>query len=156
MTKETREFIQGRLARRRADLRAATGGLREAQALAVRVSPAWTVLDALRHILAWQEVTLRSLDDWLGPRDFMPPTEDEDERNVALLAERAGLGLMETLGRIEASYERFESLLRASDAELAEVGLAPWGERITRLQAISGILWHDGEHLREVIAALRL
>jgi hypothetical protein len=153
MSEETRAFIQARLERRRADLRAAIDGLPEGAARATSVTPEWSVLDELRHILAWQEVTLHSLDEWRARRDMAPAAYDEDAYNAILLAERAGLGLVETLARIAACYARFEELLTAGDAELAEVGLAPWGERVTRLRAISGILWHDGEHLREVIAA---
>jgi len=156
MADETREFLLGRLERRRADLRAATAGLTEGSAAALSVTPEWNALQQLRHILAWHEVTLRSFEEWGGPLEWMPQTEDEDERNAIFQAERAHLGLEETLARIEASYARIEELLGASDAELAEEGIAPWGERISRLRAISGILWHDGVHLREIVSARKL
>lgn len=156
MADESREFVQQRLERRRADLVEAVAGLTDGTATAVSVTPEWNVLNELRHILAWQEVTLRSLDDWGGRHEWMPQTEDEDARNAIFQTERAHLSLSDTLERIEASYSQFEALLRASDAELAAEGQAPWGERRTRLQAISGILWHDGEHLRNITAARQL
>jgi hypothetical protein len=156
VAEETRAFVQERLARRRADLAAAVAGLTDGAAIAISVTPQWNALDELRHMLAWQEVALRSLDDWGGGREWLPQTDDEDERNAIFQTERTHLGLAETLARIEACYARFERMLAASDAELAEAGVAPWGPRITRLRAISGILWHDGEHLRALSAARQL
>jgi hypothetical protein len=156
VAEETREFVQGRLERRRAELAESVAGLTDGAAIAISVTPQWSALDELRHILAWQEVALRSLEDWAGGREWLPPTDDEDERNAIFQTERTHLGLVETLAGIEACYARFERMLAASDAELAEVGVAPWGPRVTRLRAISGILWHDGEHLRALSEARRL
>jgi hypothetical protein len=156
MGEETCEFVRARLEQRRADVRTATFGLTEGAAAAIGVSPEWSALDTLRHILAWQQLALRCLDEWQSRRNLAPAPHDEDRTNAALLTERAGLGLDETLELIAASYARFEGLLAAGDAELAEEALAPWGERVTQLQAISGILWHDGEHLAEIARARSL
>lgn len=149
MSAETREFVQARLATRRSELREAIAGLTEAAALATSATPEWNVLDLLRHILAWQELALAALDNWTAPRDALATHPDEDARNEVLRAQRQHLDLANVLTRIHNNYDRFDRLLASlSDDELATEAQAPWGYRhVTRLECISGILWHDGEHI---------
>lgn len=154
MAVETREFIQDRLASVRAALHTAVDGLTEDTAVATSVTPEWTVLDGLRHIAAWQDVALAALERWTEARETLAPDHDPDPVNARLLAERQHMDLPATLARIEANLARFAELLRADDATLAVEAEAPWGGRVSRLKAISGILWHDGEHLREIAEAL--
>lgn len=156
MSEETREFVQGRLAEVRAALERATGGLSEGAATAISVTSAWTLLDELRHIAAWQDLALAALDNWLGERETLPAGHDEDAVNARLLAARQQLDMAAALARIDSNLARLEAQLRASDAALAEEAEAPWGGRATRLMVISGILWHDGEHLAEIVAARSL
>lgn len=156
MSDETRAFVQGRLAEVRAALAQAVGGLSEGAATAIRVTSAWTLLDTLRHIAAWQDLALAALDTWTGERETLPIGYDEDAVNARLLAERQHVDLAAALARIDANLARLEALLQASDAALAEEAEAPWGGRATRLMVISGILWHDGQHLAQIAAARTL
>ena len=150
----TREAVRARLEATRAELRAlaAHGG---DELVAQPVTPEWSALDLLRHMWAWDEPGARCLADWAGDRSWMPVYDDEDRFNAEMVAAHAGADLPSVVAGIEAAHARFaETLNQCSDAELAEVAAAPWGEMVTRLHMIEELLKHDQEHMEQIRAVV--
>jgi hypothetical protein len=149
----TRESVRARLETMREELRALAA--HDGGELAARqVTPEWSAVDLLRHMLAWDEPGARCLADWAGERDWMPTYDDEDRFNREMVAARAAADLPSVIAGIEAAHKSFaETLDQCSDAELVEVAAAPWGEQVTRLHMIEELLKHDQEHLEQIRAA---
>ena len=125
----------------------------EAELQAIRVTPAWSALDVLRHIWVWDELTARCLVDWHGPRDWMLTFANEDVFNVEMVAARSSTSLATVLEGIDAAHQSYAAALdRCSDAELEEPDAAPWGQQMSRLTMIYEILAHDLEHIGQLAA----
>lgn len=156
MTAHSRAQTIERLERARALLDQATAGLDDAAAIMVTVTPQWNGADILRHAVAWNELTRRSLDDWNGPRPWLPfPDMSFDAFNQRLVDERAHMTVAMLAGELRAAYERYLAILAGTDDELAATGAAPWGEQVNRLHLMYEIVGHDEEHLTELLNARR-
>jgi hypothetical protein len=150
----TREIVQDRLNAVREKLLASIAGRSEAELQAIRVTPAWSALDVLRHTWVWNELTARSLADWHGPRDWMLTFANEDVFNIEMVAARSSAGLVTVLAAIDSAHQRYAATLdRCSDAELDEPDAAPWGQQMSRLAMIYDILAHDLEHIAQLASA---
>jgi hypothetical protein len=146
----TRESVRARLEATRAELRALVAHHGDELA-ARRVTPEWNALDLLRHMWAWDELGARCLANWAGDLSWMPAYDDEDRFNAEMVAAHADADLTRVVAGIEPAHARFaETLDRCSDAELAEVAAAPWGERVSRLHMIEELLKHDQEHMEQI------
>jgi hypothetical protein len=155
MSSYTRESVRAQLEGAQAALRELLAVASEEDLKKVSVTPEWDGVDLLRHMLAWNEPTLRSLDDWQGDRSWVPMFEDEDPWNQAQVASRRDLHLDELVRKLEAAHARYTSeLSELSDDELAQIAVTPWNETVSRLQTISGIAWHDGMHVGMIREAL--
>lgn len=152
----TRETRRASIAQSRAVLRELIGSLSESQLRDLLVTPMWNGMDMLRHIWVWNDFALRCFGDWSGPRDWADQgSAGYDAFNEALVHQWDASGRDDLIARISAAYDRYDALLDSlSDAELAESGLAPWGEPTTRL-GLLGTVMHDMEHYEHIQAALR-
>jgi hypothetical protein len=151
----TRESMQARVVTQRERLHAVLRDRTSAQLAGVQITHEWNGLDILRHMVMWNDLTLRALQDWTGSRAWAPSEPDLDIVNANGVRERAELGVEELSAQLQRAYTLYLAMLGvASDEELSQPGLAPWNETITRLQAI-GAVGHDAEHTEEIAAALR-
>jgi hypothetical protein len=155
MSSHTRESVRAQLEEAQAAFRDLLAVASEEDLQKASVTPEWNGVDLLRHMLAWNEPTLRSLDDWQGDRSWVPMFDDEDPWNQAQVAARRDLHLDQLVRKLEAAHARYAAeLTDLSDDELAHVAVAPWNETISRLRTISGIAWHDGMHVGMIRKAL--
>jgi hypothetical protein len=155
-TASTRESVHERLVAARAALLDSIAGLSEAELQTLNVTPEWSIADMLRHVLDWNELVVRCLDDWHGPRDWVPTLarDDEDTFNIQQVAARAHADPATIRAGLEAAHRRFLATLEhSSDAELAERSEAPWGAYIPRLAIIDDMAGHDEEHAAQIAAA---
>lgn len=156
MTAFSRAQAIERIERARALLDQATAGLDDAAATTVAVTPQWNGADILRHAAAWHDLTRRCLDDWNGPRPWLPfPDPSFDAFNQRLVDERASMTVAMLAGELRAAYQRYLAILADTDDELAATGAAPWGEQVNRLHLVYEIVGHDAEHLSELLNAQR-
>ncbi len=151
----TRESLHASVAQSRAVLHELIGGLSEVKLQGLQVTSVWNGMDMLRHIWVWNHFALRCFDDWSGPRDWADQGGlGYDAFNEALVHQWDASGRDDLIERLNQAYDRYDTLLSSlSDAELAESGLAPWGEPITRL-GLLGTPHHDLEHFAHIRAAL--
>lgn len=150
----TRETMRAYVIKQRATLQELSDRLSEADLQKLQVTPEWNGLDMLRHILTWNDLLIRNLQDWSRTSDRAPGELDFDKLNAQYVQERSHLGRDALIEQLNAAYSYYLGLIdTSSDTELAEQGLAPWGEALTRLQAC-GSVGHDAEHFEHIQAAI--
>jgi hypothetical protein len=134
----TREAVRARLETAREGLRGLVAGRTAIELGALQVTPEWSALDLLRHMLVWDELAARCLDDWQGSREWLPVYADEDAFNAEMVAARTGMSLADTLAGIDSAHQSYAHVLETcDDAKLNQVAAAPWGEQVTRLHLIN-------------------
>lgn len=147
----TTEQVTAAIEANRALIDALTEAQTEAQLAGRPITPEWSGLDILRHMMVWNELCTRCLEDWTGSRDWALTFANEDQFNLEMVAARQDLSLDEILEGIETAYAAYErALIDCTPEELAYTAPAPWGAPMTPLQMIMDELHHDRMHLHEL------
>jgi hypothetical protein len=127
-------------------------GLSEEDLLVPQVEGIWTIKDLLSHITAWEDECLRPLRNFIARGEFDSQViEDHDAYNMVLADKKQRLSLrdvMKDLVRI-----RLELLAQCdmlSEAQWEQPVSLPWGQIGTMADMLSGLAWHENEHVKTI------
>jgi hypothetical protein len=112
----------------------------------------WTSKDLLAHITSWELTILQPLEQWLVSGSFEPASIPD---HLAWNEQQARLWQTKTLAQIQSELEttRQEILKHAAQLQPAQWKLilsAPWGGEGTLAQLLSGLAWHEMEHIENI------
>ncbi|RLT37996.1 MAG: DinB family protein [Chloroflexi bacterium] len=134
-------------------------GLSEATCLGVPVVGVWCVREMLAHVLVWDEycyqlakqwpaVELTSLAAWING--------GFDEVNERLVAEKAGMGMIDLLDALVTVHRRIlRHYDKLSDEAIQTVCEYGWGQKDTLVGVLYGIASHTAEHAAHLYEARR-
>ena len=146
------------LARTRAELLAALGGLDEAALDRKGVVGDWSVKNVLAHIAAWEawvvEVFPARMTTGTTPEDFRQRAADEDRFNAEEIAEREELTPDEQLMELERTRAELLAYVRSLDADVLE-RTQPWDSWEGSLPEylLEALRDHEAEHVAVLRAA---
>lgn len=139
-------------ARSRAELLKSIEGLSERQMTQEAVEGSWTIKDILAHLTSWEKTLLVPLIDYAQGGEFLPVVIPND---LAWNEQQAAGWQDKSLQTVitELHDTRQEILEQANKLRPAqwEVRLpAPWRSHGTLADLISGLSWHEDEHLETI------
>lgn len=120
-------------------------------------TPLWSCSDVLRHLLAWNTISVEALKTWQQDHSQTLPTFDEfDQLNAYLLEQYRHVSASEARQRNHEAHVAMLGLLdAASDQELAFIATPPgWHSSTSMLGLVDEMIKHDHEHLDQIEAAL--
>ncbi len=120
-------------------------------------TPLWSCSDVLRHLLAWNSVSVEALKSWQQDHsNTLPDFEEFDQLNAYLLDQHRHLSASEARQRNNEAHASMLALIdAASDQELAYVAVPPgWHSSTSMLGLVDEMIKHDHEHLDQIEAAL--
>lgn len=134
-------------------------GLSEATCLTVPVVGAWPVRDVLTHVLVWDEYCYQLARQWpaVEPATLAPWVEGGfDEVNERLVAEKAGMGMIDLLDALVTVHRRIlRHWDRLSDEAIQTEAEYGWGQKGTLLGVLYGLSIHTAEHAAQLYEARR-
>jgi hypothetical protein len=146
-----------RLAESRRALQAALAILPEQEWEHPGVEGKWSTWDVLAHIISWEETILAPLRAYSGGGAFTPEIiadhlawNDAQERKWQ---SQPASSILQEMIRVRAEIlttvdtlpeDRWEPLLEA-----------PWGDKGSLAQILSGLAWHEEEHTRSLVKWLQ-
>jgi uncharacterized damage-inducible protein DinB len=112
----------------------------------------WTIKEIICHLTAWELTVLEPLSGFVQINEFKPALiEDHDLWNAEQTASREAMDIQQVLDELEATRE-----LLISEASLLSVEQwdqvlpAPWGGQGCIANLLSGLAWHENEHLQTI------
>lgn len=116
----------------------------------------WSIRDLLAHISAWDKACLIPLSGFVHARPWSPDViENHDLWNSGQVEKRRILPLQEVLSELIAVREDLLSTVEEVPQErLDDILEMPWGDKTNFAGMISGLAWHENEHLKEIKEAL--
>lgn len=145
--------VSTRLTESRQALLTAIAGLSEEELTGPKVDGIWTVKDLLGHIAAWEGTLLKPLADYAVGEPFIAQVIlDHDAWNAEQAARRSSSSVLELQLELNSiRQDLLEAFEKLSDAQLTKTFLAPWGEKNTILEMLSGLAWHEEEHTKSIL-----
>jgi len=146
------------LARTRAELLAALGGLDEAALDRKGVVGDWSVKNVLAHIAAWEAWVVEAfparMTTGATPEDFRQRAADEDRFNAEEIAEREELTPDEQLMELERTRAELLAYVRSLDTDVLE-RTQPWDSWAGSLPEylLEALRDHEAEHVAVLRAA---
>ncbi len=132
-------------------------GLPEQTCVSVPVMGAWCVREMLAHVLVWDEYCYQLAKQWptVDLTTLTPWTEGSiDEVNDRLVAEKAGMGMIDLLDALVTVHRRIlRQYDRLSDEEIQTVGDYGWGQNDTLMGVLFFISSHTAEHAAQLYEA---
>ncbi len=127
-------------------------GLSEADLTGPQVEGIWTIKDLLGHISAWEDACLEPLESLAAGDPFQSENiPDHDAWNALQAARRRDQSLSEILKELNDVRQRLlEAAGRLSDDGWRQILHLPWGEEATIANMLSGLAWHEEEHLKSI------
>lgn len=127
-------------------------GLDEEAMTETPVEGVWTIKDLIGHVAAWEEVCLPPLRNFSEGGAFdADPIPDHDVWNEAQSARRQNWTLRQVLDDLHLVRQELLRLsAKLDDAQWKETVTLPWGEEATMVHMISGLAWHEREHLKSI------
>jgi hypothetical protein len=140
-------------------LDAAIDGLGERALAEPNVVGAWSIVEILGHVTAWEQLALRHIEQWPhGDPLPMGGGSTVDDYNAAEVERRRGWSLAQVRAEHHATRQRLRTAIEAlSDADWSSARAV--GDRTTSLgEIVAGDLGGDGpgdhaaEHARQILA----
>lgn len=131
--------------------------LSPAQLDALQTTPLWSGSDLVRHLLAWNTLTVAALQDWQNDHSAMLPVFNNlDEINAYLLEQYRHVSPSQALERNQAAHATMLAQIdAASEQEQAFINTPPgWHSSTSMLGLVDEMIKHDHEHLDQLEAAL--
>lgn len=162
MTEEpvTKDRLLAWMQEERRALEETIGELDEAQMVRPGLEGGWTVKDVLAHIVAWEQLMCRWLQEAIAGQvpDRPGDSDDIDRRNEAIYEANRERPLAEVLEDFARSYQRSLEVVRGLPEEpLFDADYYAWREGNPLWYMVGGnTFWHYKEHnkaIREWMAA---
>jgi len=121
-----------------------------------QVEGIWTIKDILGHLTSWEDACLAPLKIFAEGGFFQVQTIQNGD---AWNAEQADLKSKTPINLIIDEWgtvrNRLENLLsQLTAAQLGQPLTFPWGEQGNALELLSGLIWHEEEHMKAIKAWL--
>ena len=147
-----KETALRKLAESRKALLDSTRGLNEADLTHKAVEGTWATKDLLAHITSWEVTVLEPLRQMVETGSFEPASIPD---HLAWNDQQALLWQNKTLAQIYGELETTRQQILTLAAQLQpaqweQVLPAPWGGQETLAQILSGLAWHEMEHLKSI------
>ncbi|MEM7344697.1 MAG: DinB family protein [Chloroflexota bacterium] len=147
--------LQNQLAESRANLMAALEGLNEADLIDKTAVGVWSVKDSIGHIIDWEKRMLDAVRHIQDPvayppvQPVSPDTDNEDEWNDKLVANRESQSWAETLQDLSETRKSVHQFMgQLSAADLAKTGACPWPDDTMTIAGLLGFMAeHDDDHI---------
>jgi uncharacterized damage-inducible protein DinB len=148
-----REKAFARIAQSRQSLLYSLQGLDEAAMTSPKVEGDWTVKDLLGHIAAWEAICLAPLESYIKCGVFQSEViPDHDAWNAVQAATRSQKSLADVLEEYHAVRQKLISAAhKFRDEQWQQTLLLPWGEKTTAAGMLSGLAWHEEEHVKSIL-----
>jgi uncharacterized protein (TIGR03083 family) len=148
------EEIQ-KMNRSRSDLLALIDTLTPAELEAPRRIGEWSIKDVLGHITAWELACLNPLKAFILDRTWeVEDVHDHDAWNAVQVDKRRAWPLRQVFAElIEVREDLIDACLDFPPEEGEKLAV-PWGEVTTLAGTLSGLAWHENEHIHHIKAAL--
>ena len=145
-----------KFSRSRAELLNSIEGLSEQQMTQEAVEGTWTIKDVLAHLTSWERTLLNPLVDYAQGGDFLPEVIPDDLAwNDEQAAEWQEKSLQTVFAELhETRQAMMEHSFKLNDAQWKVQLPAPWRGHGTIADLISGLSWHEDEHLESIQAWL--
>lgn len=129
------------------------GQLTEEELTSAPVAGRWNVKDVVAHVWSWLEEASQTARAWNGSRSWQEGVVYDDAWNEAQVANRTTLPLITVVDGITGAHRRLiHQLDTADETTLAEVGQAPWGEKMTLADFFCGMAEHYIAHVPDLRA----
>lgn len=113
----------------------------------------WKLTDVINHLMVWEEISLVSLRAFLEGKEG--PVVDEPVFNAETVSERRHWSAEAVFTAWQSSRDQFKAVIETiPEAQWHSRFLFPWGEEGDIAKMVSGLLWHENEHLKDVLKAL--
>jgi hypothetical protein len=127
-------------------------GLEETDIINIPVEGVWTIKDLLSHITSWELVTLAPMRHFVETGIFDPePIPDHliwNDEQARLWQRKSMVTVMQELEAVRREILDQAELLTISQWE--HVVTAPWGGEGTLAEILSGLAWHENEHVNSI------
>ena len=134
-------------------------GLSERTCLTVPVVGDWSVREMLAHVLVWDEYCYQLAKQWptLEMASLAPWVEgDLDGLNERLMAEKAGMGMIDLLDALVTVHRRILRCYdKLSDEAVQAVAAYGWGQEDTLMGLLYTFASHTAEHAAHLYEARR-
>ena len=125
--------------------------LTEAELTTAPATGDWTVKDVIAHLWSWVDEATHTVKAWRTPRPWQEGVTYDDRWNEARVADKSALPLISVLDGLARAHRRLLNRLDlTTDEELAQLGEAPWGEKLTLVDFYYGMAEHYAEHAKNL------
>lgn len=129
------------------------GQLTEEELTSAPAAGKWTVKDVVAHVWSWLEEASQTARAWQGPRPWQAGVTYDDAWNEAQVAGKSTLPLITVVDGMTSMHRRLMHQLELADEEtLAQVGIAPRGEKMTLLDFFFTVAEHYTAHIPDLRA----
>jgi hypothetical protein len=113
---------------------------------------AWKLTDVINHMMVWEEISLVSLQAFREGKEG--PVVEESSFNAQTVAERRHWSAEVIFAAWQSARDQFKAAIAAiPEEQWHSQFLFPWGEQGDIAKMVSGLLWHENEHLKDVLKA---
>jgi uncharacterized damage-inducible protein DinB len=128
------------------------GKIPEDELVSELVEGRWTIKEILCHLTAWELTVVDPLVGFVRAGEFNPEViEDHDAWNAQQTASRAGMDFRQVLEELKATRELLiGEASRLTEEQWDRVLPAPWGGQGCIANLLSGLAWHENEHLQTI------
>jgi uncharacterized damage-inducible protein DinB len=136
----------------RQELFATITELSRAEMCNTQVEGEWTIRDILAHLAAWDQISLEAMRAYLAPDGVrVPIITDHDGWNAEQTATRKSSPLEEVLKELaRVRLELLAIMDGLSEQQWEQVHTLPWGAKGTPADLLSGLAWHEMEHIKAI------
>ncbi len=152
-----KQELLNRLAASRAELLAEIETLDEAAMTGPAVEGVWTVKDILGHIASWEEACLIPLHGYAASGTYdSQAIPDHLAWNDVQSAKKDSLPLEQVRREMLDVRQELTSQLVSLPEDLWDQPVSiPWGETGSMEALVSGLIWHEGHHLKSIREGIR-
>jgi hypothetical protein len=114
----------------------------------------WKLTDVINHMMVWEEISLVSLQAFREGKEG--PVVEEPIFNAQTVAERRHWSVEAIFAAWQSARDQFKAAIVAiPEEQWHSQFLFPWGEQGDVAKMVSGLLWHENEHLQDVLKVTR-
>ena len=121
-----------------------------------QVEGVWTIKDLLGHLTSWENTCLIPLKLMVNGGSFQAEIiADHDAWNAEQATRKSKLPIKNIIEEWESVHNELDKTFnQLSDEQRIQVFSLPWGDQGNALDMLSGLAWHEEEHLKAVNAWL--
>lgn len=112
----------------------------------------WTIKQILGHMTAWEQTVLDPLVGFVQIGEFNPEIiADHDLWNAEQTARREAMDIQQVIAELETTRKLLiDEASRLTEEQWERVLPAPWGGQGCIANLLSGLAWHENEHLQTI------